>query len=240
MALFDVRSRRTLSRSVPESVPAGFVALAEMLMDGRDDPSMLREAGREAGRSAADTGTSLEAVLDDLALVSQAAVGMAEPPFRLVRAVAEGWSDAQMGYLRSLSCEDPLTGLTSLHHVRTRLGDAYRAAGRDGTEPQVALIVVDVIDGGAGMSRLDRTMRMVHVSEMLRTVFNGDETIGQLSGARAVAVVRRDEQVAVSVRGLRDLLTGWAGRGGPTTRVWIEGLPTSMAAAVALLDELAR
>jgi hypothetical protein len=211
-----------------------------MLAERRETPEALHDIGRDAGRSAADSGATLEAVLDDLAATCRAAGGMSEPPFALVRAIAEGWSDAQTGYLHSLSCEDPLTRLASVHHVRTRLGDAYRAAAREGTAPQVALVVVDVIDEQATMSRLDRTMRMVHVSEMLRTVYSGDETIGQVSDGRAVALVHRDEMLARSVRGLRDLLAGWALRGGPTTRVWIEGLPGTLGAAVKLLDELAR
>jgi GGDEF domain-containing protein len=239
MALFDVRSRKSPGRGWPDTVPAGFDAVAEMLRDSRRDPESLRAAGRDAGRAAADSGTTIEALLDDLATVCQGATG-SHPDFRLMRAVAEGWSDAQLGYLHSLSCEDPLTGLTSIHHVRTRLTDAYRAADRDGVEPQVALVLIDIVDRGAGLSRLDRTMRLVHVSEMLRTVYSGDETLGQLSGSRAVAVVRRDESLATTVRGLRDLLAGWASRGGPTTRVWIEGLPSSLGAAVTLLDELTR
>ena len=70
----------------------------------------------------------------------------AVPSFPLVRAVSEGWSDAQLGYLHALSCEDPLTGLTSINHVRTRLGDAYRESARAGAEPHVALVVIDIVD----------------------------------------------------------------------------------------------
>ena len=150
-----------------------------------------------------------------------------------------GLSDAQLGFLHSLSCEDPLTGLTSIHHVRTRLGDAYRAANRDGVEPQVALVLIDIVDRGAGLSCLDRTMRLVHVSEMLRTVYSGDETLGQLSSSRAVAVVRRDENIAVTVRGPPRPARRMGEPGGPTTRVWIEGLPSPVG-AVTLLDELTR
>jgi hypothetical protein len=240
MALFDVWTRRGATQACPDTTPAGFLAMAEKMAERRDTPESLHDMGRDAGRSAAENGATLETVLDDLAATCRTAGGMAEPPFALVRAVAEGWSDAQTGYLHSLSCEDPLTRLATLHHVRTRLGDAYRAAAREGGGPQVALVVVDVIDREAAMSRLDRTMRMVHVSEMLRTVYSGDETIGQVSGGRAVALVPRDDQLARSVKGLRDLLAGWALRGGPTTRVWIEGLPGSLGAAVKVLDELAR
>ena len=38
------------------------------------------------------------------------------------------WSDATLEYLHDLSCEDPLTGLASLAHVRTRLDEIYREA----------------------------------------------------------------------------------------------------------------
>jgi hypothetical protein len=240
MVLFDVWSRRSPAQACPETVPAGFVALAEQLAERPDTPEALTEVGRDTGRAAADCGTTLEAALDDLATTCRSVADLAEPPFALVRAVAEGWSDAQTGYLHSLSCEDPLTRLSSLHHVRTRLGDIYRAAARAGAAPEIALVVVSMADRETSMSRLDRTMRMVHVSEMLRTVYSGDETIGQLSGSCAVAVVRRDDQLAGSVRGLRDLLAGWALRGGPTTRVWIEGIPGTLGAAAKLLDELAR
>ena len=45
MALFDVRSRKSPGRGWPDSVPAGFDAVAEMLRDSRRDPESLRAAG---------------------------------------------------------------------------------------------------------------------------------------------------------------------------------------------------
>ncbi len=234
--LFDVRAGRPLSTIRPDKIPSGFQAVAEMLLDGRVEPETLRDAGR----AAADNGTSLEAALDDLVTTCELTVDVAEPAFWLVKAVAAGWSDAQMGYLHSVSCEDPLTGLATLHHVRTTLGDTFRAAERDAADPQVALVVVDLVDRGLGIAPLDRTLRLVHIAEIMRTVYSGDETLGQLSSSRAVAVVRRDANLATTVRGLRELLTGWVAAGGPSTRVWIEGMPSTFDAAVALLDELAR
>jgi hypothetical protein len=239
MALFDVMARWSPGRAAHDATPTGFEAVVEALLEGRASPDVLCAAGREAGRMAADHGTTMEGVLDDLATVCRGITG-GDPSFPLVRAVAEGWSDAQLGYLHTLSCEDPLTGLTSVHHVRTRVADAYRAAARAGAEPQIALVVVDVVEQGVALSRLDRTMRMVHVAEMLRTVYNGDETLGQLSGTRAVAVVVRDQDLPQSVTCLRDMLAGWSRRGGPGSRVWIEGVPATAGGAVALLDELAR
>ena len=236
MVLFDVRLRRNSDRAEAHGVPTGYEAVAEMLRDGRAE----NEALRYAGRHAADSGAGLEEALDDLATTVRTVSGSVEPNFGMVRELAHGWSDAQLNYFHSLSCEDPLTGLTSLSHIRTRLGDAYREAGRQGADVGVTLVVVDLVDEEVPMSRLDRAMRLVHVSEMLRSVFSGDETLGRLTGTRAVAVARRDDQLATSVNSLRQLLTAWSGRGGPRSRVWIEGLPPSVSGAVSLLDELAR
>ena len=56
------------------------------------------------------------------------------------------WSEATLGYLHQLSCEDPLTGLASLAHVRSRLSELYRCRAT-GTAPcphTHALVVLDL------------------------------------------------------------------------------------------------
>ena len=50
------------------------------------------------------------------------------PAFEAAEALSVAWSDATLEYLHDLSCEDPLTGLASLAHVRTRLDEIYREA----------------------------------------------------------------------------------------------------------------
>ena len=50
------------------------------------------------------------------------------PDFEAAEALSVAWSEATLEYLHDLSCEDPLTGLASLAHVRTRLDEIYREA----------------------------------------------------------------------------------------------------------------
>ena len=83
-------------------------------------------------------------------------------------------------------------------------------------------------------------LRLIDITEILRTVFAGDETIGQLNGSRVVAVVRRDEQMGALVAGLMGLIQPWQDATGLTARLWIEGLPSTPESAEVLLDELAR
>ena len=56
------------------------------------------------------------------------------------------WSDATLEYLHDLSCEDPLTGLASLAHVRTRLDEIYREAELTdvGVAGSHALVIVEL------------------------------------------------------------------------------------------------
>jgi hypothetical protein len=235
MVLFEARGRRGGSGN-PHVVPAGFEAVAEVLRDGQPG----EEALRAAGRGTAELGVPLEVALEDLAATFRVVLGTQEPRFAAVREFAQGYSDAQIGYLHSLSCEDPLTALTSLSHLRTRIGDAFRAATRDGTDVDLTLVLVEVLDEPTAMSRLDAAMLLVPISEMMRSVFSGDETLARLSGTRAAGLVRRDDRLAAGTTSLRELLDDWTARGGPRTRVWIEGLPTTISTAVALLDDLSR
>ncbi|MEP6667490.1 MAG: hypothetical protein ABJA81_13670, partial [Nocardioidaceae bacterium] len=89
-------------------------------------------------------------------------------------------------------------------------------------------------------SHFDKVLRLVDIAECMRRVFTGGESVGRLAASRAVAVVRRDEQMGSNVTALRGLLQDWAADGGLATRVWIEGLPASRDASDVLLDELAR
>jgi hypothetical protein len=79
----------------------------------------------------------------------------------------------------------------------------------------------------------------VQVTEAIRAVFSGGETIGRLGLDRAVAVVPRDPELGTSVAMLREFLAG-LDLGSAEVRVWIEGLPAIADSATRLLDELAR
>lgn len=239
MALFPARVRKpATSESV--SVPAGCEAVADAL-DGSGD---LRVAVQELGRSAALEGAALDDVLDDLAATFRCKRELwDEPPFEIVRTLATAWADAALRYLHAVSCEDPLTGLASPAHVRTRISEIYREASREGVigPPNFAFLVVDLNFEGSSVSPLDRVLSMVDLSDLIRKVYAGAEPIGQLSASRAVVVIRRDERVGDAVGVLLGLLHDWHHhRGGLPARLWIEGLPAAAGSAEALLDELAR
>jgi GGDEF domain-containing protein len=143
-----------------------------------------------------------------------------------------------------MSCEDPLTGLASLAHLRTRLDEMYREADQTGdsvatSHGLVVLELTAVDQGRRAEHQFTRALHLVHVTETARAVFSGGETIARLSTDRAAVVVRRRPELGTSVAMLRDLLGG-IDLGVTSVRVWIEGLPAAPTSATQLLDELAR
>ena len=128
MGLFATKTRaghtdgpgavRELSEAVRQTLPDRFVAVGEALASG----SGSVESCDVAGRSLAQDGASLDEVLQGLRATTQLVSG-ADPAFADVQAIATAWSEATLAYLHRLSCEDPLTGLASLAHVRSRLSE---------------------------------------------------------------------------------------------------------------------
>jgi|SRR4051794_21990668 hypothetical protein len=239
MSPFTARTRRTAPQSRRDLVPAG----CEPLFDALEDDGALLGAVEELGRSAAAEGVALDDVLADVATTYQVAGDIVEePPFEVVRAVAAAWADSSMRFLHSISCEDPLTGLASLAHMRTRMSEVYREADRQGVVPTSthALLVVQMHWPDTVTTTFDRLLRLIDVAEILRSVYTGDEVVGQMTASRTAALVRRDDNIGQSVSSLLSLLQEWEQRTGVVTRLWIEGLPATQLAGEALLDELAR
>ncbi|MGB0101756.1 MAG: hypothetical protein WBP61_15870 [Nocardioides sp.] len=186
-----------------------------------------------AGGDLARDGQPLAESLDALARTAWLVLG-AEPGHRETRALALAWSDATLGHLHDLSCEDPLTGLSTRHHLRTRIAEVYRADGRD--EHALVVTAAAGLPGAAGADDvLTRAMHDARLGETARTVFAGTETIGRIGPGRVVVLAARDVRIGRRVGLLRRLLDGDV-----RARVWIEGLPESDDAAGLLLDELAR
>jgi hypothetical protein len=84
-----------------------------------------------------------------------------------------------------------------------------------------------------------RALRLVQVTEAMRAVYSGGQTLGRLGLDRAGAVVQRTADLGVSVVLLRSHLSD-LDLGETDVRVWIEGLPPSADSATRLLDDLAR
>jgi hypothetical protein len=228
-----------LPEHVRLALPLRFEAVAEALVSGADVTAACSVVGRDVARDGAALGEALSALRATYRLVLAST-----PTVEAAEALAVAWSDATLEYLHDLSCEDPLTGLASLAHVRTRLDEMYREA--ELTDVSVsrshALVVVELCfraPVGVPGHHFTRALRLVQVTEAMRAVYSGGQTLGRLGLDRAVAVVPRTVDLGVSVSLLRDFLSG-LDLGQVDVRVWIEGLPDTGDSATRLLDDLAR
>jgi len=220
-------------------VPLGFTAVAEALRNGAD-PEMPCQV---VGRRLAEVGVGLDEVLEGLESTYRL-VGAGEPAFAAIRAVACGWADSSLEYMHGLSCEDPLTGLASTAHLRTRLAELYRGAecGDVSVSRTHALVVVELAEPAVTDPRrdgIDRALRFVDVVDAVHSVYPCGETVARLGARRAATLVERDDAIGERVELLRRLLADW-GVDPSWHRVWIEGLPDVNECVARLLDDLAR
>lgn len=230
---------RELSEAVRHQLPMRFEAVGEVLVARGDVAAACSVVGRDVARDGAALGEALSGLRTTYHLVCGR-----DPAFEATEALATAWSEATLEYLHDLSCEDPMTGLTSLAHVRTRLSELYRDAELTDVplRDSHALVVVELVyrrrDAFAA-HHFTRALRMVQVAEAARSVYSGGQTIGRLGLDRAVALVERDADIGHAVGLLREFLAD-LDLGDADVRVWIEGLPSSADSATRLLDELTR
>jgi GGDEF domain-containing protein len=227
---------RELSENVRRGLPARFEAVGEALASGVGMRAACAEVGRKTARDGADLGAALRGLRSTYALV----VGR-EPDYHAAVSLSVAWGEATLAYVHQLSCEDPLTGLASTAHVRARLAEIYRGAEQTGRTVAHAVVVVDLPLPATGelADRFGDALWMVKLTETVRAVFSGNETIGRVGGSRLAVLVDRSDVLGHRVGLLRELIEGLDPRG-QAVRVWIEGLPASNDAAVSLLDELTR
>ena len=208
-----------------------FVPLEHAVRDGRSDIAVV---AREVGARAAQMGVPLHEVMDH---VERAHV-QEEPPFATVRAAALAWVEEALVHQMDASCEHPLTALSTVPHVRSRLGDVYRGAERDGVRAadEHALVVVELprLDPG---NELEQELRALEVAEAMRMVYAGDETIAQLSPRRFAVLAAADRTDAVTVRLLAMMLEQVLGDD-TQVRLWVEHLPGSAAGVATMLSAL--
>ncbi len=246
MGLFATTSRRTsgasggksqeMSESLRQKLPARFEAVGEALSAGTDAHAACAVVGRDLARDGVDLGEALHGLWSTFALV----LGC-EPDFESTRSLGIAWSDETLGYLHEVSCENPLTGLATLAHLRGRLaeiqrGGDSRGVGGDSTH---ALIVVDVPLLAGVEHHLGSSLVLARVASQVRLVFEGEETVAEASPSRLLVLAERTENLGSRVSTLRELLAEVTPPDS-VVRVWIEGLPASPGATSTLLDELAR
>ena len=192
------------------------------------------------GRELASDGVSLGEALSGLS-ATWTALGAAVPDFAAAEALSVAWSEATLEFLHDVTCEDPLTGLASAPHLRTRLTEIYRGAELAGSSVRRthALVVVDLPPPSPDDEppAFSRALALAAAAEVLRTVFAGDESMARMGTDRVVALVHRADDLGESVALTRLLLAELALPAEPC--IWIEGLPGQSELGVRLLAELA-
>ncbi|MDA0564705.1 hypothetical protein LG943_10250 [Streptomonospora sp. S1-112] len=219
------------------AVEAVCAAVAEDLR-GRaagDTPALVAACAR-LGRGRARDGLPIGAALDDLAALFAEVAEAPEwggaypggPPFALVRAVAEGWSEGR----RRDDCQDPLTGLTTAAYLRTRLGELYRGAPPWSGARGHGLIVVAL---PAWLDPWRRTARLIVLGHELGRFFAAGESVSLLSRSRVAVLAAAPGRTAESLRRLRARIGAGRGHG---AEVWSVPLPPTHAEALDLLDAI--
>ncbi|UZN03881.1 hypothetical protein [Cellulomonas sp. S1-8] len=206
------------------------------------DPSA---AAWELGRARGEHGVGIGEALDDLVCLYRS-TGRATPPMDAVRALNEGWSDAQAALVTTGACVDPETGLPTQQYLGVRLSEAYLEAEQDDVDPAMLhrLAVVDVAAGH--VTGMMRAARSAAVGAALREAFGTGHPMATLGGGVFVVLTRTDDDVDARVADLRadiarrceDIDVRISVR--QPVRVWVEPLPESHAEAVHRLASLAR
>lgn len=213
------------------ALPDHFEAVGEAIAVA--DTGRTLESCWVVGRDLADRGMALADSLDELCVTTQLVAGR-DPSFAEAKALSVAWSEATLGYMHGLSCSDPLTGLSTMAHLRERIAGIFRDVRRPVSD--FALVVVELASLAPGdqLDQIAAAGRLSVVGHTARSVFAGSESVCRIGKSRVVVVAERDRDLGRRVSLLRRMLVeGHA-------RVWIEGLPSSESSAAHLLDELAR
>jgi hypothetical protein len=220
----------------PRSVgtyPFRLAAVAEAAARGEEAVVACSVVGRVLAREGVDLGEAL----DELRTTTGQAAGR-DPSFAEIRALGSAWAEETTSYVHQLSCEDPLNGLASAAHLRARLAEVYRGAVVTGVDPAQAFGIAVVEVPTKADDPFELALWMVRVVDVIRMTFPGEEAVVQLGATRVGILVARDGSIGVRLAGMRLDLEELTGAGGVT--VWIEGLPSGVDAAAAVLDELLR
>lgn len=215
-------------------------ALVEALDDGRAPHAAAHRLGAARGRA----GVGLGETLDDVECLYRTTQRPPDPD--AIRAVAVGWVRGRDAEPSPGAVRDPATGLPTREYLVERLRETYGATvGREDDVPTTyCLLVVDVaVDGLAGW---DRAARSATVGRALEQVFGEGHPMAALTDGVFAVLAPRDTGVpdlAKSTRSVVERNAALMGLGESLrrpTRVWVERLPTSHAAAAELLTQLAR
>jgi len=215
------------------------------MLDTADPDEALVRLGRaraEAGAGLAETLldlAALHAVLDgDHAMVSPNIDAL---PARMLRLTASGWADVLTEEANDRGAEDPLTGLATRGYLRTRLAELYRETPTPDDHYALVLVGLD-LTRATGWSRV---VAMTLLSDVLRVVFDGGETLAAVGPSVAAVLTRRDAALGRRISNLRVLAADRLAvdphvRPTGPAKVWSEHLPATHHDVCALIAALAR
>jgi len=224
--------------------------VCEAVLSGVEPDQALVRLGRARAIAGSGLGETLQdvAALHAVLTVPDHHDGMvaADPdatPSRLLRVTAMAWSDVLVQQLADGEVRDGLTGLSNTAYLRARLREIYRAAAAEcrpvGARYVLVVITIDM-SATTGWSRL---AAMVLLADVLRSAYDGGQTLASIGPATLVALAERDGRVTERAAHLRWLAAARLRvdpqlSGIPVPSVWIEPLPDTHAAACRLIGDL--
>jgi hypothetical protein len=178
------------------------------------------------GRQRAAAGVFLDSARRDVLNASIVAGCSPGTTASLLDALTLGWVDRTLDDYFTSGCVDPMTELTSLPYLMTRLAEIYAEADFAGSVPreEYALVVVQAAERS---DPLEAETQMIAAQVAMRFAFQGGETLARIGPHSAVVLTRRTEpRFARSLRVLREELgVARAESRLPGVRIWIESLP---------------
>lgn len=207
------------------------------------------DAATELGHARGYDGVGIGETLDDLACLYRT-LGADEPPMAVVRALCEGWADAQAGAVVVGAALDPESGLPSRQYLALRLAETYRDAtlptqrARTVAELGHHLVLIDVATGD--VDPFTRAARSAAVGAAMTVTYGDGHPMATLGGGVFAVLARADEDPHPPLDALHaeiarrcELLKVHASTRQPV-RVWIEPLPATHEQALRMLDRAAR
>lgn len=247
MRLLGRRANPRPGQDVTIALPVRCGGLGAAFIDGE----YVTDAVRATAHEYADDFLDLETFLDDLDRTVRAVRGEAASA-ELVRVAALCWIDRFQRDFNFLTCEDPLTGMHTIHHVQSSLAQLYAAGGWWLGESQYpatdfVFVVIELeprvaADAISGLAVFEHKLRLAAAAEMITEHLPDAAPPASLSTTRILVVARRTAELAdrlMSLQTALDARLGLTPRRGHC-RVWMEALPATLGPARLLLDELAR
>jgi len=212
-------------------------------------PADTSNAAEELGRARGYDGVGIGETIDDLGALYRA-LGADEPPAAVIRALCEGWADAQAGALAFGTTLDPESGLPTRQYLAIRLAETYRDASIPTQRTRAAadighhLVLVDVAAGD--IDPFTRAARSAAVGAAMTTTFGEGHPMATLGGGVFAVLARTDDQARTPLDALhaeidrRCELLDIRARTRMPVRVWIEPLPDTHEQALRTLERVAR